>query len=52
MLCSSDVVNKRTKGVIFQGLREDNPDNKMATAISILLQMGQIDAMVEKVCSE
>jgi hypothetical protein len=48
-LCSA---LKELNGLIFRGLREDNPDNKMTTAMSILLQLGQIEAMVEKVCSE
>jgi hypothetical protein len=43
---------KELNGLIFRGLKEDNPDSKMTTAMLILLQLGQIDAMVEKVCSE
>ena len=39
-------------GLIFKGLREDKADNKMVTAMSILLQMSQIETMVDKVCSD
>ena len=39
-------------GLIFKGLREDNPDNKMVAAMSILLQMSQIETIVDKACSD
>ena len=39
-------------GLIFKGLREENPDNKMAAAMSIVLQMSQLETMIDKVCSD
>ena len=35
-------------GLIYKGLREDNPENKMVCAMRIALRMGQIKIMVEK----
>ena len=35
-------------GLIYKGLREDNPENKMICAMHIALQLGQIRMMVEK----
>ena len=35
-------------GLIYKGLREDNPENKMICAMHIALQLGQIKMIVEK----
>jgi hypothetical protein len=35
-------------GLIYKGLREDNPENKMISAMHIALQLGQLRMMVEK----
>ena len=36
-------------GLVFKGLREENPDEKTAAAMSILLKLTRIETMVEKV---
>lgn len=41
----------KLNGLIFKGLREDNPDDKMIAAMSILLQLSQIETMIEKECT-
>jgi hypothetical protein len=35
-------------GLIFKGLREENPENKMVPAMRIALRLGHIKMMVEK----
>jgi hypothetical protein len=42
-------------GLIFKGLREENPENKMVPAMHIALRLGHIKMMVEKLgnlCSD
>jgi len=39
-------------GLIFNGLKADDPDNKMTAAMSILLQINQMEAMIDKVCCD
>jgi hypothetical protein len=38
-------------GLIFKGLREDNPDNKMVHAMNISLQLVYIRMMFERNCA-
>ena len=45
----SDALDK-LNGLIFKGLREDNPDNKMIHAMNISLQLIQIRMMLERNC--
>ena len=37
-------------GLIFKGLREEDPENKMIPAMHIALRLGHIKMMVEKLC--